>query len=318
MVSLLWLSLGLALFLAGLHVLSTGLRGGAGPKMRRIVAAATTSPWRGFLAGVVAAGVVQSSSAVNVTVVGFVRAGLLDLTQAISVMIGANVGTTVTSQLLAFDVQAWAPAFVGAGGLMYAAATLTRRVWARRWRFGGGAFVGFGAILLGMDVMARSLAPVAGSSLAAELLSGFAQNPYTAMAAGAIFTGIVQSSSMTAGMAMVLAGTGFVPLGGAVGLVLGANVGTVVTTLLAGLGSGTTARRAAVADLLFNVAGVLLFALFLPAFADFVAATTADPERRVANAHFLFNIATAVAVLPFVSGLAKVASRLVPGASGQD
>lgn len=318
MASLLWIVLGLALFLAGLHVLSSGLRRAAGPRLRRIISSAAAGPGRGFLAGVAATGIVQSSSAVNVTVVGFVGAGLLDLTQAVSVMVGSNVGTTVTSQLLAFDVQAWAPAFVAAGALTYCIGVASRRTWNRRWRFGAGALVGFGAILLGMDVMGRALAPVAGSSLAAELLAGFGQNSYTAIVAGALFTGVVQSSSMTSGMAMVLADAGLVPLSGAVGLVLGANVGTVVTTLLAGLGSGVVARRAAVADLLFNVAGVGLFALFLPVFLNFVAVTATDPGRQVANAHFLFNIVTALAVLPFVSVLASAASRLVPGGPGQD
>lgn len=318
MPSLLWLVLGFGLFLFGLHALSVGMRYGAGPRAPRLLATFTSNRWRGMLTGIAVTGVIQSSSATNVMVIGFVRAGLLDLSAAIAVMLGANVGTTVTSQLLALDFLRLAPAFVAAGVLMNGAAEFVAPRTSARLRHAGGAAIGFGALFIGMDAMRFALEPLADAPLAGQLLARLATNPYASIVAGALFTGVLQSSSMTTGVAMVMMDTDVIGLQSAIGLILGANVGTVVSTLLASVGASTDARRAAVADLAFNVVGVALFVPLLAPFARMAALTAAGGARQVANAHLLFNVVTAVAALPFVRQLADMATRLVPGPSGQE
>lgn len=323
MQSLLWLVLGLALFLFGLHTLSVGLRRGAGQGLRRWLAALTSNRLRGLLTGTLVTSIIQSSSATNVMVIGLAQAGLLELGQAISVMLGANIGTTATSQLMALNIGALAPLFVAIGLLVHLGAALGQGATLmprRTIRVSGvgGALVGLGSLLIGMDTMRLALAPLADNAAVYGLMAGLSANPFVAIGAGALFTGAVQSSSMTTGMTMAMTATGMIDLRGALGLVLGANVGTVVTTLLASIGTTTVARRAAIADLVFNVAGVALFAPLLPTFARFVQATSARPEQQVANAHALFNIVTAVAVLPFIPQLVRFVTVLVNDGRGQD
>lgn len=322
--SFFWLILGVALFLFGLHTLSAGLRRSAGGRMRDVLARWTGTPVKGLCVGVAVTAVIQSSSATNVMVVSLVHAGLLRLEQAISVMLGANIGTTLTSQLLAVDISLLAQLFVFAGALLY--------LWPEAWAgaFGsflrsafrkealGQAFFGIGSLFIGMDLMHVALAPLGDHPDIPRMMALLALRPYVAAAAGALFTAVVQSSSMMTGIAMVMAGTGMITLHGALGLVLGANIGTVITTLLAGIGTTVTARRAAVADLVFNVAGVVLFLPVLPAFAEFVSSTSTRVEQQVANAHGLFNVVTAVAALPFVTQLARLVRLWVKNGAKQD
>lgn len=315
---LLWFVAGLALFLFGLHALSLGLRHGAGRRAKRLMHTLTGSHWRGLLTGVAVTGLIQSSSATNVMVVGLVRAGLLDLSQAIRVMLGANIGTTVTAQLIALDLSRWAPTIVAVGAVVYAASVFAPAAWNRRLRYGGGACIGLGALLLGMEMMRLGLAPVAATPVAQTWLTRLAENPYLAVMAGALLTSIVQSSSVTTGMTMVMADTGLIHLSGALGIVLGANIGTVVTTLIASIGGSLDGRRAAVADLIFNVVGVALFIPFLSAFTQLVSLMSVHAARQVAHGHALFNIITALAVVPFVPQLAAAVVKLVPGRPGKD
>lgn len=318
MQSLLWLVSGVTLFLFGLRALSTGLRRGAGAYLKRWLARLTSSGLRGMLTGAVVTAIIQSSSATNVMVVGLVQARLLNVQQAISIMLGANVGTTMTSQLLVVDVSSVAPVFVFAGLLIF--------LWSRRLPFterpasvqqqraiGEGLF-GLGMLFVGMDVMQSALAPFADRPSVLSTMAHLATNPYIAIVAGAIFTGVVQSSSVTTGLTMVLTSTGLIDLYGALGLVLGANVGTVATTLLASVGTSAAARRAAVADLLFNGAGVALFVPLLPTYVHLIEMTSTRVEQQVANAHSLFNVVTACLALPFVEQIAHLVTLWVkPG-----
>lgn len=313
-----WLVLGLALFLLGLHTLSVGLRHSAGPTARRLLATVTKTRWRGLLVGAAATALIQSSSAVNVTVISFVRAGMLDVAQAIGVMLGTNIGTTVTSQLIAFDLFRWTPLIVAVGLGLYGGAHCVASRLARRLRFGGGALIGFGALLIGMDAMGLGLTPLAAHADARAWLARWADHPGAAIVAGAVFTGLLQSSSLTTGMTMVMAESGLIDLASALGIVFGANIGTVVTTLLASVGAPKAARRAALADFVFNVAGVALFAPLLPLFAALVATTATGGARQVANGHVLFNVITALLAFPLVPQLAALVRRLVPDTPGQE
>lgn len=306
-----WLAGGLIAFLFGLHTVSRSLNMWAGRSLRRWLARMTGHPVAAFAGGCILTAVIQSSSATNVIVVGFVHAGLLDLSGAVSVMLGANVGTTVTSQLIAFQMTEWAPAFVAAGLLLH----LSRH---RGATYVGEAAVGFGGLLLGLEAMRTALAPLTTGPFVQHVLTYWASQPYAAVGAGAVLTAVVQSSSAVAAMAMTLATTGMLQPVSAIGLVLGANVGTVATTLLATVGTRPAAKRAAVADLLFNVFGVIVFLPILPAFAEWMAATAMHVERQVANAHTVFNVITALLVLPFVRRLAKLVTALVPGNDGEE
>lgn len=311
LLSIAWLTGGLIAFLFGLHGISRALHLWAGRRLRRLLARMTSRRWAGFAAGCLMTAVIQSSSATNVIVVGLVHAGLLDLTRAISVMLGANVGTTVTSQLIAFDMTDWAPMFVAAGLLLH---------FARRpgVKYMGEALIGFGGLLLGLEAMRMALAPLTADPVVHHLLAYGTVHPYAAVGAGAVLTAIVQSSSATAAMAMALTTTGMLKPVSAVGLVLGANVGTVATTLLASVWTRRVAKRAAVADLFFNVLGVVLFLPILPAFADWVTATSTQVDRQIANAHTVFNVVTALLVLPFVPLLARLVTVIVPGNDGEE
>lgn len=305
--------------MSGLHLLGDSLRRRAGHHARRFLTTLTKTPISGLLTGTVVTAVIQSSSATNVIVVGLVHAGLLSLPGAMGVMLGANVGTTVTAQLLAFDVSRLAPVFVATGVLFavrgrYGAKRPARAVTADV----GGIFVGFGALLLGLEALRMSLAPLAAMPWARLLLANVGTNAYAAVGAGALLTAVLQSSSATTALTIAVARTGLLGSEAAIGIVLGANVGTVATTMLASIRTRTAAKRAAVADLVFNAAGVLLFMPFLSVFARIIATTGADVGRQVANAHTVFNVVTAVAVLPFVPVFVRFITRLVPGTAGEE
>jgi phosphate:Na+ symporter len=299
------LSIGLMLFLGGLRVMSLGLEQLCGSSFSSALQHFTGNRISAFLLGFLFTALTQSSSLATVLVIGVVDAGIINLAAAIAVIIGANVGTTITGQLLSFHLYDYALYLVAAGGLLL----LSQRKGERR--EAGRSLLGLGVLLYGLSVMGRSLAPVAETPLALRLLQAASAHPYIGILAGAAITAIVQSSSAVVGMSIAMAQEGALTLGAGAGILVGADVGTCVTSLMAGFGTGLTARRAAIAHLLFNLFSV---ALVIPVFHIFItiAVTSADTvPRQLANAHTLYNLSGAILLLLFLNPFKNLTEYLV-------
>jgi len=254
---------GLGLFLYGMRIMSEGLQKVAGNRLQQVLEKLTTNRIAAFLVGTTVTAIVQSSSATTVMVVGFVNAGLMNLMQAIGVILGANIGTTVTAQMIAFKVQHYALPAIGLGvGLLLFATS-------RRWQYYGEILIGFGMLFYGLTVMKSGLTALKHHASFQQAFVTFGNNPILAVLAGALLTMILQSSSATVGITMTLAVSGALSFKGGVGLVLGENIGTTITALLASIGTNTTAKRAARAHMIFNVIGVCYILLLFPLFYKF-------------------------------------------------
>lgn len=313
------LACGLGLFLLGLEQLTASMRVLAGPRLKRWVATLTRNRLSGAATGAAAAATLQSSSATSVIVIGLVSAGALSLEQSIGVLMGANVGTTITAQLLAFDLATLA-AILSLGGLGFALLGPRGPV-----RHAGAAAFGLGVLFAGMELMRSSAAPLRHHETVAEALAS-ASNPLLAILLGAIVTALLQSSSATIGLVMVLAAQGLVTLEASLALLYGANLGTCATGFLAALGKPRSALRVALAHLIFNLLGVLIWLPLLQPLAELArtvspSAPAGLPEamrvaddlpRQVANAHLIFNLGTTLLLLGFTPVLAQIVYRLVP------
>ena len=306
---------GLALFFYGMRAMSQALERAGGERLRRGLARATGRPLAGALAGAAATAVLQSSSAVTVMAVGFVNAGLMDLGQAIAVVFGANVGTTVTGQLLAFRPEALTGPLLLAG---LAAAQLADRA---RTRDAGEAIFGLALLFQGMELMGAAMEPLAASPFWRWLMGRASGAPLLGAGVGALMTAAMQSSSAAVAVLQRLAaqpGPGGLDLAGAVPILLGSNIGTTVTALIAATGGSADAKRAALAHALFNLTGALIFLPLLPAFTHLVKLLSpAGPReaviaRQLANAHTLFNLGCALAWLPFTRGMERLVTAMVP------
>lgn len=302
---------GLALFLYGLRELSSALRAVAGDRMRALLARLTRNRWMGAVTGAFVTAVIQSSSVTTVLVVGFVSAGLMTLTQSVGVIMGANVGTTITAQIIALKVTQYALGLVALG---FGMAFFVKRERVRLW---GLTVLGLGLVFLGMNIMSESVAPLKSYQPFIDVMAHL-EHPALAILAGAVFTALVQSSSATTGVVIVLASQGLIPLMAGIGIILGANVGTCVTAVLASLGQPREAQRAALVHVLFNVLGVLIWLPLLGYLAEFVGAgaeeangITATP-RRIANAHTIFNVANTLLFLPLAGIFARFVTRVLP------
>ncbi len=302
---------GLGLFLYGMTLLGEGLRRAAGDRIKSILAVLTSTQIRGILVGAIVTAVIQSSSATSVMLVGFVNAGLMTLRQAIGVIMGANIGTTMTAQLIAFDLSQYALPAIGAGFLLI---LVSRR---RTWRSAGEVVLGFGLLFLGLSVMSEAVVPLRENPGFARAMHAFAGNPFLGVLVGLVMTVIIQSSSATVGilMAVAIASPDVITLEVAVPILFGDNIGTCITAILASIGTSRTARRTAVVHLLFNVFGTLIFTILLRPFTWGVHALSvgAGIQRQIANAHTLFNVLTTLVWLPGPGLLEKLAVRLVPG-----
>ncbi|NLY32760.1 MAG: Na/Pi cotransporter family protein, partial [Firmicutes bacterium] len=275
---------GLGLFLLGMHMMSEGLHKLAGSKLRRFLELLTFNRFVAVLTGLVITAVIQSSSATTVMVVGFVNAGLMNLTQAVGTIFGVNIGTTVTAQIVSFDIAWLALPTIAIGVLLYIFFNK------RRYQSIGETLLGFGILFLGLSIMGDALAAIREYPQVLNLLAQFGQRPLLGMVAGVLFTSIIQSSSATTAVVITLAGQGMLDLQGAIALTLGANIGTCITALLASIGTGLNARRAAVAHLMFNVLGVVIFMSILTPFTGFIATLSTSLPRQVAWGHTLFNV----------------------------
>ncbi len=300
---------GLGLFLYGMKLMSDGLEAIAGDKLRNGLSKLTSNRFAAVGVGAGVTAVIQSSSATTVMVVGFVNAGLMSLTQAINVGMGANIGTTITAQIIAFNITQVAPIILFAGVLimMFVKKRSIRRL--------GEIIGGLGILFFGMSVMSQSLAPLREYEPFINMLSSF-QEPWIGLLVGAGVTAIIQSSSATMGIVQAFAMQNVIGLDSAVFLILGLNIGTCITAILASIGGTKTAKRTAVALLFFNIIGAMIFMLLvqsLPVVEWVKSWTPGEPVRQLANFHTFFNVATTAVFLCIPWVLAKLSYWIVPG-----
>lgn len=306
---------GLGLFIFGMKLMAEGLQKAAGDKLRRILEILTTNRFMAVVTGIILTVAVQSSSTTTVMVVGFVNAGLMNLAQAVGTIFGANIGTTITAQLVSFKgITEYALPAVAIGVVL---SFFSKK---RAFRYIGQAILGFGILFLGMNTMSSSLGVLRTAPQFRSLIETFGQVPVLGIIAGAIFTVAVQSSSASTGVIIAMTLEGVLPLNSAMALILGTNIGTCVTAMLASIGTNLTARRAAVSHVVFNVIGVTIFMFILDPFTTMIEYITPefyDPgvlvARQVANAHTIFNVTNTIIVLPFISQFVKLITKLVPG-----
>ena len=299
---------GLGLFLYGMNLMGDGLQKSAGSKLKRIIELLTSNVIMGVLVGMVVTMVIQSSSATTVMVVGFVNAGIMSLTQAIGVIMGANIGTTITAQLVSRDVDFLAPVALGIGIVIYMFSNKPKH------KNIAEILIGFGILFTGMDFMKEAVKPLAGYQGFTDMLLSFGHHPILGVLMGFAITAIVQSSSASMGMLIALASQGLIPITAALPILYGENIGTCVTSLISSIGASRNARRAAIMHLTFNVLGSMIFMFILskPIVAIVTAIDPIDAARQIANAHTLFNILNVIVLLPFNKLIVKLALKLVP------
>ena len=305
---------GLALFLYGMQMMSTGLEAAAGNKMKSILEKLTSNRIKGVLVGAVITAVIQSSSATTVMVVGFVNSGLMTLNQAVWVIMGANIGTTITGQLIALDIGAIAPIFAIAGvaAMMFVKSERVHHI--------SSIFAGLGVLFMGMDMMGAAMEPLQDSEAFINLMTQFS-NPLIGILVGAVFTAVIQSSSASVGILQALAATGMIPLSSAVYVLFGQNIGTCITAVLAAIGTKVNARRTTVIHLMFNIIGTTIFTIICmvtPYVHLIESLTPGDPVAQIANAHTIFNIVTTLLLLPFGTYMAKAATHILPDSKKED
>jgi phosphate:Na+ symporter len=297
---------GMALLLYGMQLTGEGLQRAAGARLRQILTHLTSNRFSAALTGAGVTALIQSSTATTVMLIGFVQAGLLTLHQAMGIILGADVGTTLTVQLIAFHIYDYAPLLVGVGfGVLF----FSRR---RFFKDLGQAVLGFGLIFLGLKLMIDGMEPLKDSPLVAQVLLNFAETPALGIAAAAVFAAVVASSAATIGLAIALASHGLLPLAGAVPIVLGANIGTCATAVAASLGSTTEAKRVAFAHIGFKLLGAAVVLPFLGLFIDLATWSASDVPRQIANAHTFFNVAISLLFLPFQRYAARLITAFVP------
>jgi phosphate:Na+ symporter len=299
------------LLLYGIRLLNDGLQNAAGPRIRSLLRSLTSSRLAAVGAGAFITGLIQSSSATSVMLVGFVSAGLMSFRQTLAVILGADIGATLTVQLIAFHIGDYALLLAGAG------LSITLFAKRRQFRNIGNGLLGFGFVFLSIRIMSDATAPLRESDLFREVLVALVGSPFTGILLSAVFTALIHSSAATIGIALALAANGLIPLDGAIHLVLGANIGTCSTALMASLRSPAEARRVAWAHVLFKVLGVGLLAFALPAFEKLVVFSTPDLMRQIANAHTAFNVLIAVLFLPTLGLIARLVEKLVPESPGE-
>lgn len=319
---------GLALFIFGMNLMSEGLKKTAGERLRKILETLTKNSFIGVLVGAVVTALIQSSSATTVMVVSFVNARLITLTQAIGVIMGANIGTTMTAQLIAFDLGRYAYLIAAIGFCFY---FFPKR---QILQYIGQVIFGFGILFIGLNTMSDMLKPLAQSPVFAHWITNLGKNPILGVGVGTLMTVIIQSSSATIGVLQTLAAQPamvngvtepLIPLNAAIPILFGDNIGTTITAILASIGANKAAKRTAIAHSLFNIFGCIIFMAALPLFIQFVLAVSPHPDpvhgltaadiikRQIANAHTSFNALNTIIWLPLVGLLAKIVTRIIPG-----
>ena len=311
---------GLALFLFGMEQMSDSLKAVAGDRMKDILAKLTANRFMGAITGAFVTAIIQSSSVTTVLVVGFISAGLMSLAQSVGIIMGANIGTTITAQIVAFKVTKAALLMIGIGFTMLFAAKKDSI------KHYGAMLMGLGLVFFGMSVMSNAMSPLRTYQPFLDLMIQM-ESPIVGILVAAAFTGLIQSSSATTGIVIVMASQGFITLPAGIALAFGANIGTCVTALLASIGKPREAVRAAMVHIAFNVLGVLVWVLFIDQLAAFVTSFSpvhpelsgvdrlgAETPRQIANAHTIFNIANTIIFIGFTTQFARVVEWLVPDA----
>ncbi len=305
---------GLALFLYGMQMMSSGLEAAAGNKMKTILEKLTSNRFLGVAVGAVITAVIQSSSATTVMVVGFVNSGMMTLQQAVWIIMGANIGTTVTGLLIALDMGAIAPllAFFGVSAVVFIKKPKIQHY--------GLILAGLGILFIGMDMMSLAMEPLRDSELFRELMTSFS-NPVIGILVGMVFTAVIQSSSASVGILQTLATNGLIALPSAIYVLFGQNIGTCITAVLASIGTSRSAKRTTVIHLMFNIIGTVIFtviSLVIPLAEMIMEAVPGDPSLQIATTHTMFNICTTVLLIPFGTLLAKLATKILPEKYGEE
>ncbi len=294
---------GVGLFLFGIKIMGESLQDLAGDKLRQLISSLTSTPVKGVLVGALVTVLIQSSSATTVMSVSFVHAGLMTLKQAVGVIMGANIGTTVTAQLIAFNIKHYALPIIGIGMILSVFGRSKRN------KYIGNGLVGFGLLFLGMQHMGDAMSFLRGRE---DIFLAFSSNPVLGVLVGAIVTMLVQSSSATIGLTIAMSVQGLIGIDIAIPILLGDNIGTTITAVIASLGSNRAAKQAAAAHVMFNVIGVSIFLAAMPIFKSAVLMTSGGIARQIANAHTLFNVTNTLIFLPFASQFVKLIQHLVP------
>ena len=303
---------GLGLFLFGIRTMGDGLENAAGAKLKRMLEVLTGNRFLAVLVGFVVTAIIQSSTATTVMVVGFVNAGMMSLAQAVGVIMGANIGTTVTSLLIALNFSSVAAAAVLVGVILMLASkkTVVKNL--------GAIFTGFGLLFLGIDMMSDSMAPLRESAGFMNFIVTVSESPLRPLFGiilGIVMTAVLQSSSASVGVLQTLAMQGLVPLKFSVFVLFGQNIGTCLTALFSTVGAKKNSKRAAVIHLLFNLIGTGIFILIalLAPYVEWIEKLSPDPMAQIAISHIVFNIASTVIIFPFANVLVKLSCLLVPG-----
>jgi phosphate:Na+ symporter len=297
---------GLAIFLYGMSIMTDGLKLVAGIRLKNFLARMTSNRWKGLLAGASITSVIQSSSVTTVLVVGFVSAGLMSFENTLGIILGANIGTTITAQIIAFKITKAALVFVIIGFLLN---SLSKQ---KQIRHTGLVILGLGFVFLGMSLMSKGTSPLRDYEPFVNLMQGL-DNPFWGILIGALFTATVQSSSATTGIVIVMASQGLLNIEGGIALIIGANIGTCVTAFLSALGKPKVAMQVAVAHILFNILGAMLWLAFIPSLATLTENISPNNlPRQIANAHTIFNILNTFIFIGFTKQIAKLVYKIVP------
>lgn len=309
---------GLALFLFGMNLMSESLKKATGTKIKTIMSVLGKNPLPGVVVGAFSTAVLQSSSATTVMVIGFVSAGVMSLPVAIAIIFGANIGTTITAQIIAFKLSNYIYAFIFSGFL------ISLIVKNQKWKNIGITIFAFGLLFLGIETMGSVMKPLAKSTVFIEMMKKVSGIPILGILTGTLMTVIVQSSSATIAVLQNFAAqdtgdgmTSVIGLSGAIPILLGDNIGTTITAILASIGQSKNAKRSAIAHTFFNISGALLFIWLIPIFARFIQAVSPKGfeidviSRQIANAHTIFNVTMTIIWIPLLNVMVKIVTRLV-------
>nr|HPK40700.1 Na/Pi cotransporter family protein [Candidatus Cloacimonadota bacterium] len=312
---------GLALFLFGMNTMSTNLQAAAGNEMKNILKKLTDTTLKGIFVGTALTAIVQSSSATTVMLLGFVNAGIMTLSQSVGVIMGTNIGSTFTAQLIAFNIGHLAYIFIIAGVFLV---FYRKNRMVEKWAY---IVLGFGFLFIGLNVMSSAIEPLKESEVARQFLVNLTSSPLSAVLAGTVFTMIIQSSAAVIGIIIVLASTSLISYEGAIYLTLGSNIGTTVTAWLASFSVNKASKRVALIHSVFNIIGATVFCFLtywkvFPLFVDLITPGDVylgeNAARHIANAHTLFNILNTLMFLPFAKYLAIMAEKIIPGDASEN
>lgn len=304
---------GISLFLYGMQLMGDGLQAAAGSKLQRILGALTKRTIYGVALGAGVTSILQSSSATTVMTVGLVNAGLMNLQQAFGIVMGANIGTTITAQLIAFKLTDYITLLLAIGFLIR---TVAKK---RQMKDIGQVLMGFGILMLGMAMMSNSVAPLRHNTAVVEFIGRFSTHTILGLLVGLCMTVVIQSSSATVGILMAMAGQGLIPLEGAVPVLLGDNIGTCITAVLATLQANINAKRVALSHVLFNLIGSIIAIALLSQFLALVLkiSPAGNISRQIANAHTVFNVVNTILFLPFAGQFTKLIEKIMPNKNGE-